>query len=151
MALFGDDDGKTEKPTPSRLQEVREKGDSPLSRELVPQQQTVQGPNYLQAAQLGYQGNLNNYNAQQAQQGNLMGGLFSAAAVGGRRFTLVAGSQVLEHVPEPQRRRRARARTARAAAVAGGPAMGTVEAFDHPNDPDGAWLRVVARNPVGDG
>ena len=36
MALFGgDDDGKTEKPTPSRLQEVREKGDSPLSRELV--------------------------------------------------------------------------------------------------------------------
>ena len=35
MALFGDDDGKTEKPTPSRLQEVRDKGDSPLSRELV--------------------------------------------------------------------------------------------------------------------
>jgi flagellar biosynthetic protein FlhB len=35
VALFGDDDGKTEKPTPSRLQEVRDKGDSPLSRELV--------------------------------------------------------------------------------------------------------------------
>lgn len=35
MALFGDDQGKTEKPTPSRLQEVRNRGDSPLSRELV--------------------------------------------------------------------------------------------------------------------
>ncbi len=35
MAIFGDDQGKTEKPTPSRLQEVRNRGDSPLSRELV--------------------------------------------------------------------------------------------------------------------
>ncbi|MBL8752591.1 MAG: flagellar biosynthesis protein FlhB [Planctomycetes bacterium] len=35
MALFGDNDGKTEKPTPSRLTEVRERGDTPLSRELV--------------------------------------------------------------------------------------------------------------------
>src|SRR5688572_7974038 len=35
MALFGDDQGKTEQPTPSRLQEVRNRGDSPLSRELV--------------------------------------------------------------------------------------------------------------------
>lgn len=35
MAFGADQDGKTEKPTPSRLQEVREKGDSPLSRELV--------------------------------------------------------------------------------------------------------------------
>lgn len=35
MALFEDDQGKTEKPTPSRLQEVRNRGDSPLSRELV--------------------------------------------------------------------------------------------------------------------
>jgi hypothetical protein len=33
--LFGDDQGKTEKPTPSRLAEVRNRGDSPLSRELV--------------------------------------------------------------------------------------------------------------------
>ena len=31
MALFGDDAGKTEKPTPSRLQEVRNRGDSPLN------------------------------------------------------------------------------------------------------------------------
>lgn len=35
MALLGDDGGKTEKPTPSRLQDVRNRGDSPLSRELV--------------------------------------------------------------------------------------------------------------------
>ena len=35
MGLFGDDQGKTEKPTPSRLTEVRNRGDSPLSRELV--------------------------------------------------------------------------------------------------------------------
>ena len=35
MALFGDDQGKTEKPTPSRLSEVRNRGDTPLSRELV--------------------------------------------------------------------------------------------------------------------
>jgi len=35
MALFGDDQGKTEKPTPTRLDEVRNRGDSPLSRELV--------------------------------------------------------------------------------------------------------------------
>lgn len=35
MALFGDDQGKTEKPTPSRLNDVRNRGDSPLSRELV--------------------------------------------------------------------------------------------------------------------
>jgi flagellar biosynthesis protein FlhB len=35
MALFGDDQGRTEKPTPGRLQEVRQRGDSPLSRELV--------------------------------------------------------------------------------------------------------------------
>lgn len=35
MALFGDDQGKTEKPTPGRLTEVRNRGDTPLSRELV--------------------------------------------------------------------------------------------------------------------
>lgn len=35
MALFGDDQGKTEKPTPQRLSEVRNRGDSPLSRELI--------------------------------------------------------------------------------------------------------------------
>lgn len=35
MAMFGDDQGKTEKPTPQRLSEVRNRGDSPLSRELV--------------------------------------------------------------------------------------------------------------------
>jgi flagellar biosynthetic protein FlhB len=35
MALFGDDQGRTEKPTPQRLGETRDKGDSPLSRELV--------------------------------------------------------------------------------------------------------------------
>ncbi len=35
MPLFGDDQGKTEKPTPQRLSEVRNKGDSPLSRELI--------------------------------------------------------------------------------------------------------------------
>ncbi len=35
MPLFGDDQGKTEKPTPTRLGDVRNRGDSPLSRELV--------------------------------------------------------------------------------------------------------------------
>lgn len=35
MALFGDDQGKTEQPTPSRLAEVRNRGDTPMSRELV--------------------------------------------------------------------------------------------------------------------
>lgn len=35
MALFRDDQGKTEQPTPTRLDEVRKRGDSPLSRELV--------------------------------------------------------------------------------------------------------------------
>lgn len=35
MPIFGDDQGKTEKPTPQRLSEVRNKGDSPLSKELV--------------------------------------------------------------------------------------------------------------------
>ncbi len=35
MAMFGDDDGKTEKPTPGRLNEARNKGDTHLSRELV--------------------------------------------------------------------------------------------------------------------
>ena len=35
MALFGDDQGKTEKPTPSRLADVRNRGDTPLSRELI--------------------------------------------------------------------------------------------------------------------
>jgi flagellar biosynthetic protein FlhB len=35
MAIFGDDQGKTEKPTPQRLSDVRNRGDSPLSRELV--------------------------------------------------------------------------------------------------------------------
>lgn len=35
MAIFGDDQGKTEKPTPGKLQEVRERGDTHLSRELV--------------------------------------------------------------------------------------------------------------------
>ena len=35
MGLFGDNDGKTEKPTPMRLNDVRDRGDSPLSREVV--------------------------------------------------------------------------------------------------------------------
>jgi len=35
MAIFGDDQGKTEQPTPSRLAEVRNRGDSPMSKELV--------------------------------------------------------------------------------------------------------------------
>ncbi|MBL9077198.1 MAG: flagellar biosynthesis protein FlhB [Planctomycetes bacterium] len=35
MPLFGDDQGKTEQPTPSRLAEVRNRGDTPMSRELV--------------------------------------------------------------------------------------------------------------------
>ena len=35
MAMFGDDQGKTEKATPGRLAESRQKGDTPLSRELV--------------------------------------------------------------------------------------------------------------------
>ncbi|MFK7740450.1 MAG: flagellar biosynthesis protein FlhB [Planctomycetota bacterium] len=35
MGMFGDDSGKTEKPTPGRLSEVRNKGDTPLSKELV--------------------------------------------------------------------------------------------------------------------
>ena len=35
MALFGDDQGKTEQPTPTRLTDVRNRGDTPLSRELV--------------------------------------------------------------------------------------------------------------------
>jgi len=35
MALLGDDGGKTEKPTPTRLADVRNRGDTPLSRELV--------------------------------------------------------------------------------------------------------------------
>lgn len=35
MGLFDDDGGKTEKPTPTRLADVRNKGDTPLSHELV--------------------------------------------------------------------------------------------------------------------
>jgi len=35
MALFGDDQGRTEKPTPGRLAEARKRGDTHLSRELV--------------------------------------------------------------------------------------------------------------------
>lgn len=35
MPLFGDDQGKTEQPTPTRLAEVRNRGDSPMSKELV--------------------------------------------------------------------------------------------------------------------
>jgi flagellar biosynthesis protein FlhB len=35
MGIFDDDSGKTEKPTPTRLSDVRDRGDSPLSRELV--------------------------------------------------------------------------------------------------------------------
>ena len=33
--MFGDDNGKTEKPTPSKLDEVRKKGDTPHSKELT--------------------------------------------------------------------------------------------------------------------
>lgn len=51
MALFGDDQGKTEKATPSRLTDVRNRGDTPLSRELV------QGGTLLVAAvMLGWTG-----------------------------------------------------------------------------------------------
>jgi flagellar biosynthesis protein FlhB len=32
---FGDDQGRTEKPTPGRLAEVRNRGDTHLSRELL--------------------------------------------------------------------------------------------------------------------
>src|SRR5262245_4868706 len=35
MALLGDDQGRTEKPTPGRLQEARMRGDTHLSRELL--------------------------------------------------------------------------------------------------------------------
>ncbi|MFT4514858.1 MAG: flagellar biosynthetic protein FlhB [Planctomycetota bacterium] len=35
MGIFKDDQGKTEQPTPGKLAEVRNKGDSPLSKELV--------------------------------------------------------------------------------------------------------------------
>lgn len=35
MALFRDDQGKTEKATPQRLGDVRQKGDTPMSRELL--------------------------------------------------------------------------------------------------------------------
>jgi len=35
MTLFGDDSGKTEKPTPQRLTQARNKGDTPMSKELV--------------------------------------------------------------------------------------------------------------------
>lgn len=50
----------------------------------VPQQQTTQGPNLLNAANAQYQGNLNAYNADQASSGNFMSGLFSlgGAALG---------------------------------------------------------------------
>ena len=43
----------------------------------VPQQATVAGPNLLGAAQAQYGAQSDIYNAQQAQQGNLMNGLFS--------------------------------------------------------------------------
>ena len=35
MALFGDDQGRTEKATPGRLNEARNRGDTHLSRELL--------------------------------------------------------------------------------------------------------------------
>lgn len=35
MAMFGDDSGKTEKPTPTKLSDVRKKGDTPHSKELT--------------------------------------------------------------------------------------------------------------------
>ena len=35
MPLFGDDQGKTEQPTPNRLAEVRNRGDTPMSKELI--------------------------------------------------------------------------------------------------------------------
>ncbi|HLQ36747.1 MAG TPA: EscU/YscU/HrcU family type III secretion system export apparatus switch protein, partial [Planctomycetota bacterium] len=35
MALFKDDQGRTEKPTPSRLADVRQHGDTQMSREFV--------------------------------------------------------------------------------------------------------------------
>jgi flagellar biosynthesis protein FlhB len=35
MGMFSDDQGKTEQPTPSKLAEVRNKGDTPLSKELM--------------------------------------------------------------------------------------------------------------------
>lgn len=35
MAMFGDDQGRTEKPTPGRLNEARNRGDTHLSRELL--------------------------------------------------------------------------------------------------------------------
>ena len=51
----------------------------------APQQATTQGPNLLGAANMAYQGDLNRYNAQQAQQGNFMNGLFGlgSAFLGG--------------------------------------------------------------------
>ena len=43
----------------------------------IPQQQTTPGPNYLGAAQAGYGGAMDAYNAQVGQQNAMMGGLFS--------------------------------------------------------------------------
>ena len=59
----------------------------------VPQQQTTPGPNLLGAAQAQYQGNLNSYNADIAQQNALMGGLFSlgGSILGGPLGGMIGG------------------------------------------------------------
>ena len=46
----------------------------------TPQQATVAGPDMLGAAQAGYNAQMQGYNAQQAQAGNMMNGLFSLGA-----------------------------------------------------------------------
>lgn len=59
----------------------------------VPQQQTTAGPDLLGAASAQYSGQLDAYNAQQAQSGALMGGLFSlgGAALGSPWLGKAAG------------------------------------------------------------
>ena len=52
----------------------------------VPQQATTAGPDYLGAAQAGSQYNMGLYNAGQASDSNMMGGLFSLGAAGLKAF-----------------------------------------------------------------
>ena len=48
----------------------------------APQQAMTQGPDLLSAAQMGYNAQMGAYNAQQAGQSNLMGGLFGLGSAG---------------------------------------------------------------------
>lgn len=58
----------------------------------VPQQQTTQGPNLLQAAGMQGQSDMNAYNADQAGSQNMMNGLFSLGGKLGSAY-LMAGSE----------------------------------------------------------